>query len=571
MKKAIYYRLIALTFIAISIYGLVSGAIATVNDQNQIKSWLTNLTLATAELYQYNSDITLLSQAAGNNRVTIIDPEGNVLADSTVDHEITESRSDREEFRSAARDSVFISIRTSYTLGDQFMYATILMDDGNILRLAYSYPGLLHNLFFQLPAMLIATFVAFILSLILASKFAKTVTYPLEIVMNSLSNREYKQLRNYQSPYQEVNDIMQSIDSLLQQISESRHSLLGEREKINHILDNMAEGFVLIDHNENILLCNNSIKKIFNCEKDVISQNLLALVNDKSINLAVEKALGKEQSSMFEMWLREDLILDVYISPTGKDSLQANEAGATILFVDMTTAKQLEKQKRDFFSNASHELKTPITSILGFSEMINQEIIKTDAEKDNVLKRIETEARRMSELINDLLLVSNLESKNMSLEYTDFNLNDVLHEAVAAVSPKNGNGTVQVSLDSCDVAVYASRRQLYEMCVNLIENAVKYNKPRGKVSVELKTKKYNAILKVKDTGIGIPLEYQTRVFERFFRADSGRDKKVGGSGLGLSIVKHIVNVYNGEITLRSKKDVGTTIQISLPIVRRSSV
>jgi len=292
MKKAIYYRLIALTFIAISTYGLISGTIATVNNQNQIKSWLTNLTLSTAELYRHNSNITLLSQAAGNNRVTIIDPEGKVLADSTVDHELMENRGDREEFRYATRDSVFISIRTSYTLGDQFMYASILMEDDNILRIAYSYPRLLHNLIVQLPAMLIATFVAFILSLFFASRFTKTVTNPLEIVMTALAEREYKQLRNYQSPYEEVDEIMQSIDSLLQQISDSRQSLLIERGKINHILSNMAEGFVLIDHDENILLCNNSVKNFFACKDELIAQSLITIVNDKSINIVVEKALG---------------------------------------------------------------------------------------------------------------------------------------------------------------------------------------------------------------------------------------------------------------------------------------
>ena len=451
MKKAIYYRLIALTFIAIAIYGVTSSTIATINNQNQIKSRLTNLTLSTAELYNYNSDISLLSQAAGNNRVTIISSAGEVLADSAIDHETIQNRADREEVIHATRDAVFISIRTSYTLGEQFMYATILMTDGNILRLAYNYPGLLHNLMVHLPAILVATFVALVLSLFLASKFTNTIINPLEIVMNALSKRDYTQLRNYKSPYQEVNKIMQSIEPLMQQV---------------------------------------------------------------------------------------------------------------------TSEKLLEKQKRDFFSNASHELKTPITSILGFSEMINQDIIKTEAEKDNVLKRIETEARRMSELINELLMVSNLESKNMSPRYTDFNLKEVLQEAVEAVSPISNNGAVQVYLDAHDMIVYANKRQLYEMCVNLIENAVKYNKSGGEVSVELKSKKYNAILKVKDTGIGIPLEYQARVFERFFRVDSGRDKKVGGSGLGLSIVKHIVNMYNGEISLYSRKDVGTTVQVSLPIVRR---
>jgi len=261
------------------------------------------------------------------------------------------------------------------------------------------------------------------------------------------------------------------------------------------------------------------------------------------------------------------LILNVYVSPTGKNAGQASASGATLLFVDTTNEKQLEKQKRDFFSNASHELKTPITSILGFSEMINQNIIQTDEEKDNVLKRIETEAKRMSVLINDLLMISNLESKNMSPEYANFNLKEVLLEAVTSISPINNNEAVQIDLNSYDIMVYANKRQLYEMCVNLIENAVKYNKPGGKVSIELKAKKHHAILKIKDTGIGIPPEHQTRVFERFFRVDYGRDKKVGGSGLGLSIVKHIVNMHNGEITLRSKKGIGTTIGISLPIVR----
>jgi len=568
MKKAIYYRLIALTFISIAIYGVIAATITTVNNQDQIKRWLSSLTLATAELYYYNSDIALLSQTAGNNRVTIIDPAGNVLADSDVNHVTMESRSDREEIINATENEVYILIRTSYTLGEQFMYATILLADGNVLRLAYSYSGLLHNLMNQLPAMLIATLVAFALSALLASKFTTTVTNPLAMVMSALSNREYKQLRDYQSPYQEIDTIMQGIEPLLQQISESRQSLLVEQEKINHILSNMAEGFILIDHNEDILLCNHSVKAFFNCEMDVIAQNLLMLVNDKRINLAVEKALEKEQSSMFEMWMNEDLILNVYVSPTGKNALPADASGATLLFVDMTNEKQLEKQKRDFFSNASHELKTPITSILGFSEMINQNIIKTEAEKDTVLKRIEIEARRMSELINNLLLISKLESSNIPPEFTDFNLNEVLQEAIASVSPINHNESIQIELNSSDVTVYANKRQLYEMCVNLIENAVKYNKPSGKVSIELKARKYDVMLRVKDTGIGIPPEHQTRVFERFFRVDYGRDKKIGGSGLGLSIVKHIVSIYNGDISLRSKKDVGTNIKISLPIVRK---
>jgi len=390
----------------------------------------------------------------------------------------------------------------------------------------------------------------------------------LDIIIDALSSQDYTALQNYEASCPKINQKIQTVESLLQQISNTHQTLLFEQERINHVLFHMAEGFVLIDHHKNILLCNQSVKNFFDCEQDVTAQNISVLVNDKSISQAVGKALEKEQSSMFEMWLHENLILNAYVSPAQKGPLQDNEPAVTIFFVNVTKEKLLEKQKREFFSNASHELKTPITSILGFSEMINHNIIKTEEEKDQVLERIEIEARRMSELISNLLMISNLEAKSKPTEYTDFNLNEVLQEAVSSVSPMNNNEPVQIEVDASDVIVYANRHQLYEMCVNLIENAVKYNKPGGLVSIELKAKKYHVTLKVKDTGIGIPVEHQARVFERFFRVDYGRDKKVGGSGLGLSIVKHIVNMYNGEISLRSKKDIGTTIQVRLPIVRR---
>ena len=570
MKKAIYYRLITLTFISIAIYGLVAATINMVGTRNQTEEWLTTLTLATAQLYNYNDDIALLSQTAGGNRVTIIDSLGNVVADSSVDYQEMENRAEREEVGYATFDEVFILVRTSATLGEQFMYATIILSDENILRLAYSYPGLLHNLFLQLPAILTATLPAFILSIFLATKFTKTVTNPLEIVINSLSKREYKQLREYQSPYPEIDTIMRGIEPLLQQISNSHRSLKFEQEKINHILANMAEGFVLVDNEETILLCNQAVKGFFSADQniDFVGQNLLKLVNEKGVNHATQKAFGRGESSMFDLVIHDDLILNVYVSPTHRKSTQASMYGVTILFVDMTNHKLLEKQKRDFFSNASHELKTPITSILGFSEMLNQNIIQTEEQKSEILKRIETEARRMTELVNNLLMISNLESKaSTTLDYKDFNFKDVLAEAVASISPMKDGEPIEVEVNSDDMLIFANKQQLYEMCVNLIENAVKYNKPGGKVTISLTAKREHAVLKVKDTGIGIPPEHQTRVFERFFRVDYGRDKKIGGSGLGLSIVKNIVNVYNGEISLRSKKNIGTTVEIRLPIIR----
>jgi len=307
--------------------------------------------------------------------------------------------------------------------------------------------------------------VAFLLSLFLAGRVSKAVTKPLEKVVDALSSEEYTELRNYKSPYNEIDKMVMSIQTLLQEIADSKEELLEEREKLNYILSNQ---------------------------------------------------------------------------------------------------KQLEQQKRDFFSNASHELKTPVTSILGFSEMLNQSIVKGEAEKKDIMKRLEKEAKRLSELINDILTISKLESNNMEEEYTEFYFDDVIMEAVNSISPIKNNTHIKITTDLDRVSYRANKRQIYELCANLIENAVKYNKPDGSVSISLKAKDHNTILKVTDSGIGIPAEYQTRVFERFFRIDHGRDKKVGGTGLGLSIVKHIVNLYGGELYLQSKTDEGTTIEIILP-------
>jgi len=569
MKKAIYYRLITIVLISITIFGAISSVVTNINDQEQIRGWLANLTFTLTELYDYNNDVDFLSITSGGHRITIIDPNGYIIADSHV-LDLAENRSDREEFLSATTGSIFTLIRTSNTLGEQFMYATTIVNDGNVLRIAYSYPGLIHNFFVHLPALLTAMIIALLLSIILANKFTKTVTTPLEDMIKHLEDKNYEHLHNHESPYSEVNFIMKNIKRLLQQLSDSKQSLQLERDRINHVLSNMAEGFVLIDESETILLCNNSAKRFFNNVDEVINVPLLNLVNDKTISIAATKALEKQQSSMFDLHISDELILNVYVSPTQQNTHSDDSArGVTLLFVDTTVQKQLEQQKRDFFSNASHELKTPITSILGFSEMLTQNIIKTDEERSSVINRIEVEAKRMSELVNNLLTVSKLESSPMLIEHIDFNLKDVVEEAIASVSPvMNNNERVDVKLQAQNVIVHGNKQQLYEMCVNLIENAVKYNKPGGEVVVTLLTRGHNVNLKVKDSGIGIEPVHQARIFERFFRIDYGRDKKVGGSGLGLSIVKHIVSLYNGKISLRSKKDIGTTIQISLPIVVR---
>ena len=561
MKKAIYIRLIVLTFVAVLICSLISAVVYAVYTQNQTKEWLTKLTLSASENYKYDSDVLSLSKAAGNNRITIIAPDGDVLADSGADESKMEDHDDREEIKYAKSDSAYISMRSSSTLGEKFMYASIKTEDGNILRLAYSYSGIFHNLIVQLPAILTAVFVAFILSLILAGRFTKTVTAPLEKTVEALSAREYGRLTEYKSPYYELDKMMQTLRELLQKITESNMKLQNERDKVETILSNMAEGFVLVDDEKNILLCNNSARSFFSCNQNTKLENIYNLTRNQTIINALQSATHDEQSTVFDLKLKDGLIASIYISPS---KTAEDKSSATMLILDKTAERQIEQQKRDFFSNASHELKTPITSIIGFSEMLNKDMAKSEQEKTDMMNRIETEAKRMAELISDILTISKLESNGEHKEYTDVNFDEVIKEAVAAVSPLKDGTAIEINMDLDTVLFRADKRQIYELCVNLIENAVKYNKPNGRVDISLKAENKNVILTVKDTGIGIPSEYQSRVFERFYRVDYGRDKKVGGTGLGLSIVKHIASIYSGKITLQSKKDVSTTITVVLP-------
>ncbi|MCL2212706.1 MAG: ATP-binding protein [Oscillospiraceae bacterium] len=223
----------------------------------------------------------------------------------------------------------------------------------------------------------------------------------------------------------------------------------------------------------------------------------------------------------------------------------------------------LEQQKRDFFSNASHELKTPITSILGFSEMINNNLV-SEEEKAATMQRIEKEARRMSALIADILTISRLESRAAISERPTINLTEIVEEAVAAVSPINNGTAITVETNLEQVKYTADPAHMYDLCVNLVENAVKYNKPNGKVAITLAVCEDMVEFTVADTGIGIAPEYERRVFERFYRVDYGRDKRSGGTGLGLSIVKHIAGIYDGKIELDSQLGVGTRILVRLP-------
>jgi two-component system phosphate regulon sensor histidine kinase PhoR len=455
-------------------------------------------------------------------------------------------------------------VRTSETLGENFMYASIKADDGAILRLAYSYPGFLKSAVSQFPAIAAAMGAALILALVLAGRFSADIANPLKKVADALSTHDFASLERYKSSYYEIDKTIQSIWRLLDEAAAANQKLVSEREKVQYILSGMAEGFIMLDSDKKILLCNESAKKFLGAGAN--ADNILTRVWDDRIAGAIDDALTAGKSSSVQWSPRGGLFLRVSVSPLQPGESRNTKGGATVILANITRERRFEKQKQDFFSNASHELKTPITSILGFAEMLDKNVITKEDEKRNVMIRIEKEARRMSELIDDILMISNLESKTEPADRSIFDFETVVRESVDSILPVKDGEWIDISLDLESAPVLANRRQLRELCSNLVDNAVKYNKIGGAVSVSLRKAENRAILVVSDTGVGIAPKYHARVFERFFRVNADKDKKVGGTGLGLSIVKHIVNLYGGKISLKSKEGEGTSIEIILDIL-----
>jgi two-component system phosphate regulon sensor histidine kinase PhoR len=565
MKRAIYARLLLLAVIAVAACSLISSSIAAVDAQKQTKLWLERLTLAAAAIYKQSPEAKNISASSGKLRVTVISPSGQVLSDSESNAANMENHSNRLEIINARQNGVHFETRKSSTLSRRFMYASIKLPDGNVLRLAHEYPGLLSSALLQFPAIASAMAIALVLSLILANRFSSDIARPLEEVVKNLSDGEFDKLGQCASSYYEIDKLLQSMRILLGNISKSNQSLLSEREKVNRILSDMPEGFILLDSQKNMLLCNNSAKKFFGCNRDVQFTNILTLIRDASVNEAIGNALTLGQPAILETRNQAGLTLRVSISPVEAGELVEGEICATVMLMDITSEKKLAEQKQDFFANASHELKTPITSIMGFSEMLSSGALHNEEQKKDVLLRIEKEAKRMSALIDDILQISNLESRTRPLDLSCFDMAGTVREANASISPVAGGKPIQVTLNLEPVAVCANQRQLHDLCANLIENAVKYNVPGGSVSISLKAEGITAVFSISDTGIGIPAKHQSRVFERFFRVDSGREKKIGGTGLGLSIVKHITNLYGGEISLESEEGKGTRIEVRLPV------
>lgn len=483
-------------------------------------------------------------------RVTVIGDTGVVLYDSTVDAGTLENHGDRPEFKEALKEGDSVKLRESETIGSSTYYYALKLDTGNVLRVSREASSIV-PLFIRGIVLLIFIFIVLILiCMVTSSKLTKRIVRPIEMMAGSIEHIDNIIL------YEELVPLAKMIKEQHFNIQTNEEELKRENEKLQMITNNMSEGIIFLDRDKHILSLNDSAIKLMALKnRTYVGENILNAVRNNEILQSIELA-GNGESNFIELSMNGKK-LQIFSNPIMDEG---HNIGVVCFILDITEKYLRDKMRREFTANVSHELKTPLTSISGYSELIKLNIARNE-DVSKFATKIYNESMRLLSLINDIIKLSELDEGVVKEDFKEINLLETIDECIQTLmSPtKEKNITIKVSGDNANII--GNNSMIYELIFNLADNAIRYNKVNGKVDIKVKETKDTVRLSVKDTGIGIPREYKDRVFERFFRVDKSRSKATGGTGLGLSIVKHIANTHNAAIECESEEQVGTKIDI----------
>ncbi|MCX7658612.1 MAG: ATP-binding protein, partial [Oscillospiraceae bacterium] len=496
-------------------------------------------------------------------RVTLIDSEGNVDFDTRKNLKF-ENHLDREEVKEAFASGTGEATRKSDTLGkDAYYYA--IKYKGYVIRFSREINNISSVFVSVVPYVVVVVFALIVISTVIASKLSESLIKPVNALVESLNvlKRNEKFVNVPEIEYDELRPIARTIKDLSYELWGYIASLKEEKETISLITENMVEGMILLDNYLNILSVNKSAINILNHEFVLDkTKNILQLTRNSEIISAIETVKSnKSPSASVTITTNNQKHYKVFVNHAKSNNFVC---GIIVLIVDVTESIKVEEIRRDFAANVSHELKTPLTTIKGFGEMLSAGIITDRADISRYGSTICREAERLILLINDIIRLSEIEEAGSVKEKTPVDLLECVEEAKNVLQKIAAEKGVTIEIDGESTVVSGNKSYLNELVLNLADNAIKYNNVDGHVWITVKNFDSKAVLVVKDDGIGISKEHQERIFERFYRVDKSRSKQTGGTGLGLSIVKHIVNFHNGTISLKSEEGIGTEITVSLP-------
>ena len=489
-------------------------------------------------------------------RFTVINKDGEVIFDNEIAK--LDNHNNRQEIIDAFKNGSGSSVRYSESLSTSMVYVATKIDDNTVIRSSVPVNNIRVFTSVTLKYYIAIILLVFVLSLFLAVKLVKIIVYPINELQKVTSKIENGDLnkRAIIYNYDEIGFLAQTFNNIADQLEIRIIDSLDKKNKLEAILESMESGVIAIDNNENIILINSYSQKLFDLKEDNIGKKISDCIIDYDlINFIREiPEIGTKEVKLFHPIERE---LRVKKSPI--INYLNNSIGIVITVQDITDIKRLENMRSEFVANVSHELKTPLTSIKGFSETLRY--VDDSETKNKFLDIIDKESERLTNLINDILILSNIENiHKMESEY--FNPGDVIENVLDMVKSQAYKKSIIIKYNDCfNSEILGSKDKFHQLAVNLIENAIKYSNENGVVKIDLTLEEQYFVFKVKDNGIGIPKNDIPRIFERFYRVDKSRSTR--GTGLGLAIVKHIVKLFNGEISVKSKAGIGSTFTVKI--------
>ena len=487
-----------------------------------------------------------LENLDSQNRITWIAADGRVLYDSEFGADIA-NQSGYSEVIEAIKNGEGHGIRRFENSGDETMYYAVRCEDGTVLRLSKPLAAV-WSVFIAVSPVLWITVLVLVLAGIFAFRAARQITKPINAIRIDDLDRS--------NVYPELSPLVERIREQNLTIGEQIDELTRRQKEFSVLTENMSEGFVLTDKNGIVLSANSgALRALADCEVGAS----LAEYEDSRVAEAVKKALAGERSDLYRE--QKERCWQIIANPVVSSG---NTIGTVVLAVDVTESIQREQLRREFSANVSHELKTPLTSISGFAELMMQDLVPPDKSKE-FAGDIYRESVRLISLINDIIELSRLDEQTVAPEKEEVDLYSVAEDVLDGLGSAAKSKDVTLMLEGVHATVYGVPNYIDEIVYNLCDNAVKYNRKGGKVTVTVEKGERTVELCVKDTGIGIPAEYHERIFERFYRVDSARSNDVPGTGLGLSIVKHAAGLHDAQITLKSEPGAGTEITVAFII------
>lgn len=537
---AVLSVLITAVLVVVSMYSVYENGISS---DLKMEAGYIGHALATAD-----DDAAYLNSLGSGNRITLIAPDGTVLFDSMADSEQMENHAERPEVVLALANGWGESTRNSDTLSEATIYYAEQTADGNIIRIASTRSSVWGAFIKVIPLTVSLMQCIIIASILLARRTAKRIVAPL----NTLNLDQ--PLKN--EVYDELAPLLTRMEKQRGEIRSHMMALENATSDLKAIMENMREGLVMLDASGKVLSINESAAQIFETDPTkAVGKSLLASSRDAELYRMVHRAFSGNSGDI--LLQRNDRHYQVYASPVmSNDTIR----GAVLLLVDVTEHFAAEESRKEFTANVSHELKTPLTSISGFAEIIREGIAQP---KDipAFAGKICSESQRLINLVNDILQLSKLDEKHGLGQQSTIHLNDMLEDLIQEFSVPAQKKKLNLSLHGSEADIEGYPVLIHEMFYNLIDNAIKYTPNGGQIDVSIEKGEGGVRCSVTDTGIGIPREHLPHVFERFYRVDKSHSRATGGTGLGLAIVKHAAEVHNAQIELKSEYGQGTTVSL----------